>query len=87
MNLKNRAKRAEPGGKTLPGGLSPEARQHLLRCRTLPPPTEAEVARLIDRFLVRGGAVTRVSTAYVLPTHAAPPPAENTEHRDAPTGH
>jgi hypothetical protein len=53
----------------------------LLRCRTLPPPTEAEVAQLINHFLLRGGAVTRVATAYALPTLAWPPRAESAEPR------
>ena len=70
----------------LPGMLSPEACKHSLRCRSLPPLTAEEVARMIDHFLTGGGAVTRVPAAYVAPTLAAAPPAAKAEPRDAPLG-
>jgi hypothetical protein len=76
MSLDKQAKQPGKARRTLPGALSPEARKHSLRCRTLPPPTEAEVARMIEHFIMQGGAVTRVSAAYAVPTLAAPPPAD-----------
>jgi hypothetical protein len=76
MSVQSQSKqRPTAFGKTLPGAPTPEARRHSLRCRTLPPPTEAEVARMIEDFIRQGGAVTRVSAAYALPTLAALPPA------------
>jgi hypothetical protein len=76
MSLDSQPKqRPAPVGKTLPGMPTPEARRHSLRCRALPPPSDAEVARMIADFISKGGSVTRITAAYALPTLAAMPVA------------
>jgi hypothetical protein len=69
----------EAGGTTGRGGgggeASREARRararamqgRMRRCRALPRPDDAEVARLVAEFRARGGAVTRCPPACVLP--------------------
>ncbi len=47
------------------------ARSHKARCQALPPPSEAELARMIEEFRLRGGAITNVPPAYALATTAA----------------
>jgi len=49
---------------------SQNARGHKARCQALPPPTEAELSRMIQEFHRRGGSVTELPPAYVLPTTA-----------------
>lgn len=43
-------------------------RQHMARCRSLPPPTEADIGRMVETFLTGGGSVTKVSPAFAAPT-------------------
>ena len=43
-------------------------KQHIARCRTLPPPTETENSRMVEAFLSSGGTITKVSPAFVMPT-------------------
>jgi hypothetical protein len=50
---------------------SQNARGHKARCQALPPPSEVELARMIEEFHRRGGSVTELAPAYVLPTTAA----------------
>ncbi len=57
--------------RALPWVASDQARLHKRRCMMLPRPSEAEVARLIEEFHHRGGAVTKVPPAYALATTAA----------------
>ncbi len=47
------------------------ARAHKARCQALPPPSEAELAQMVEEFHRRGGAVTEVPPAYVASTLAA----------------
>jgi hypothetical protein len=49
---------------------SQNARGYKARCQALPPPTEAELSRMIQEFHRRGGSVTELPPAYVLPTTA-----------------
>lgn len=51
--------------------MSQNARSHRSRCQALPPPSEAELARMIEEFHRRGGAVTELPPAFALPTSAA----------------
>jgi hypothetical protein len=51
--------------------VSQGARSRKARCHALPPPSEAELDRMIEEFHRRGGAVTELPPAYALPTTAA----------------
>lgn len=53
-----------------------KAINHKQRCRALPPLSEPELARLVAEFHSRGGVITHVATAYVLPTSTAPNQAQ-----------
>ncbi len=59
--------------RALPWVINERVRSHKRRCATLPAPSEAELARMVEEFHRRGGAVTALSPAYSLPTTAAKP--------------
>ncbi len=59
----------------IPWSVHTEAYAHKRRCRHLPPPSNAEVQAMIARFLANGGTVTKVATAFAVPTANAAQPA------------
>ncbi|HZF77820.1 MAG TPA: hypothetical protein VE033_18540 [Acetobacteraceae bacterium] len=59
----------------IPWSVHTEAYAHKRRCRQLPPPTNAEVQAMIASFLAKGGTVTKVATAFAVPTATACQPA------------
>ncbi len=52
----------------LPWSVHSRGFAHKRRCRALPPPSEAEINRMIADFLRSGGEVKQVAAAFAVPT-------------------